>query len=69
MAELAALDLPRHVISGERDDTWPIPLLDDMAIRLAAHRTVVRGAEHSPNTDRPHETATALADFWDTVPA
>ncbi|MYY11283.1 alpha/beta fold hydrolase [Streptomyces sp. SID4919] len=68
VAELAALDLPLHVISGERDDTWPIPLLDDMAIRLAARRTVVRGAEHSPNTDRPHETATALADFWDTVP-
>ncbi|MEW2633151.1 alpha/beta hydrolase [Streptomyces sp. NPDC048389] len=65
VAELAAVrPLPKHVLSGERDDTWPVPLLDDMARRLDAHRTVVRGAEHSPNTDRPSETATALAGFW-----
>ncbi|MET7357094.1 alpha/beta hydrolase [Streptomyces sp. NPDC005562] len=65
VAELAALPLPKHVLSGERDDTWPLPLLDDMAERLHAHRTVIRGAEHSPNTDRPTETATALTGFWD----
>ncbi|MGW1023098.1 alpha/beta fold hydrolase [Streptomyces sp. NPDC002577] len=65
VAELGAAPLPKHVLSGERDDTWPVPLLDDMAIRLAAHRTVVRGAEHSPNTDRPQETAAAVAAFWD----
>ncbi|MFD7814233.1 alpha/beta fold hydrolase [Streptomyces sp. NPDC059785] len=65
VAELAALALPVHVLSGARDDTWPVPLLDDMAIRLGAHRTVVRGAEHSPNTDRPLDTARALAVFWD----
>lgn len=69
VAELAAVPLPFHVLSGERDDTWPLPLLDDMAVRLAARRTVVEGAEHSPNTDRPLETARALADFWDGVPA
>ncbi|GHE64184.1 alpha/beta hydrolase [Streptomyces longispororuber] len=63
--ELAAVDIPRHVVSGERDDTWPVPLLDDMARRLGAHRTVVTGAEHSPNTDRPEATATALVAFWD----
>ncbi|GAA4783958.1 alpha/beta hydrolase [Streptomyces ziwulingensis] len=67
VAELAALPLPFHVLSGARDDTWPVPLLDDMAVRLDARRTVVAGAEHSPNTDRPLPTATALADFWDTV--
>ncbi|MFJ8072964.1 alpha/beta fold hydrolase [Streptomyces sp. NPDC096176] len=66
VAELASVGpLPKHVLSGERDDTWPVPLLDEMAGRLGAHRTVVRGAEHSPNTDRPLETATALARFWD----
>ncbi|MFF3287805.1 alpha/beta fold hydrolase [Streptomyces sp. NPDC003023] len=66
VAELAAVEpLPKHVLSGERDDTWPVPLLDDMARRLEAHRTVVRGAEHSPNTDRPAETAAALTRFWD----
>ncbi|QGV78711.1 alpha/beta fold hydrolase [Streptomyces ficellus] len=64
--ELAALrpPLPVHVISGVRDDTWPVPLLDAMAGRLAAYRTRVEGAEHSPNTDRPVETALAVARFW-----
>jgi pimeloyl-ACP methyl ester carboxylesterase len=65
VAELAALPLPFHVLSGSSDDTWPVPLLDDMALRLHAHRTVVQGAEHSPNTDQPLETARAFADFWD----
>ncbi|MER7043586.1 alpha/beta fold hydrolase [Streptomyces jumonjinensis] len=63
--ELAAVQpLPKHVISGERDDTWPVPLFDDMARRLGALRTVVAGAGHSPNTDRPGETAAAIAGFW-----
>ncbi|MFI2644659.1 alpha/beta fold hydrolase [Streptomyces sp. NPDC018610] len=65
VAELAALALPFHVVSGARDDTWPVPLLDDMAVRLGARRTVIEGAEHSPNCDRPLPTARALADFWD----
>jgi pimeloyl-ACP methyl ester carboxylesterase len=57
--------LPFHVLSGAVDDTWPVTLLDEMAVRLGARRTVVEGAEHSPNCDRPLATATALADFWD----
>ncbi|MER6033618.1 alpha/beta hydrolase [Streptomyces sp. NPDC001835] len=69
VAELAAVPLPFHVLSGALDDTWPLALLDDMAVRLGARRTVVEGAEHSPNTDQPLATARALADFWDTHPA
>ncbi|MFI6035469.1 alpha/beta fold hydrolase [Streptomyces sp. NPDC051315] len=68
VAELAAVPLPFHVLSGARDDTWPVTLLDDMAVRLNAHRTVVPGAEHSPNMDQPLPTAHALADFWDKHP-
>lgn len=67
VAELAAVPLPFHVLSGSRDDTWPLPLLDDMAVRLNARRTVIADAEHSPNTDQPLATAHALADFWDTA--
>ncbi len=67
VAELAAAPLPFHVLSGTRDDTWPVPLLDDMAVRLGARRTVVPGAEHSPNAEQPLPTARALADFWDGV--
>ncbi|WP_079161321.1 alpha/beta fold hydrolase [Streptomyces fodineus] len=65
--ELAALPLPFHVLSGARDDTWPLPLLDDMAVRLDARRTVIENAEHSPNTDQPLATARAVAGFWDTA--
>ncbi len=69
VAELAAVPLPFHVLSGARDDTWPVPDLDAMALRLGAHRTVVDGAEHSPAADRPAPTARALADFWDGLTA
>jgi pimeloyl-ACP methyl ester carboxylesterase len=67
VTELAALPLPFHVLSGARDDTWPLPLLDDMAARLNARRTVIENAEHSPNTDQPLATARAIADFWDST--
>ncbi|MCX4964644.1 alpha/beta fold hydrolase [Streptomyces sp. NBC_00654] len=67
VAELAALALPVHVISGERDDVWPVERFDAMARRLGARRTTVEGAEHSPNTARPRETAAALAAFWDSL--
>ncbi|MER6204364.1 alpha/beta hydrolase [Streptomyces sp. NPDC001642] len=67
VAELAAVPLPFHVLSGSRDDTWPVPLLDDMAVRLKARRTVIAQAEHSPNTDQPAATAKAIADFWDST--
>ncbi|AXK31563.1 alpha/beta fold hydrolase [Streptomyces armeniacus] len=62
--ELAALPLPLHVLSGERDYVWPVPLLDGMAARLGARRTVIAGAEHSPNVDRPRETARELVRGW-----
>ncbi|MGH4034584.1 alpha/beta fold hydrolase [Actinomycetota bacterium Odt1-20B] len=65
VAELAATALPKHVLSGAHDDAWPVPWLDDMAARLGAHRSVISGADHSPNTDRPAETAAALLAFWD----
>ncbi|MCX5204386.1 alpha/beta hydrolase [Streptomyces sp. NBC_00237] len=64
VAELRATGLPLHVVSGTVDDTWPVPLLDDMAVRLDAHRTVIKDSGHSPNTDNPGETAQALVDFW-----
>ncbi|WNI22601.1 alpha/beta hydrolase [Streptomyces sp. ITFR-16] len=67
VAEVAATGLPVHVISGERDDVWPVPVLDDMAVRLGARRTRIEGAEHSPNTDRPEPTAAALVSFWDSL--
>lgn len=64
VGELAAVPLPKLVISGEVDYAWPVPWLDAMAERLGARRVVVKGAEHSPNAERPAETAAALLAFW-----
>ncbi|MCK1796058.1 alpha/beta hydrolase [Streptomyces sp. XM4193] len=62
--ELAALDLPYHVLSGERDYAWPVELMDDMAHRLGARRSLIPGAEHSPAVENPAATAQALLAFW-----
>jgi pimeloyl-ACP methyl ester carboxylesterase len=64
VAELAALRLPKLVLSGEVDYAWPVPALDAMAARLHAERVVIKGAEHSPNAERPAPTAAALVAFW-----
>jgi pimeloyl-ACP methyl ester carboxylesterase len=62
--ELAAVPLPKLVVSGEVDYAWLVPWMDEMAERLGARRVVVKGAEHSPNAERPAETADALRAFW-----
>ncbi|WP_382465282.1 alpha/beta fold hydrolase [Streptomyces noursei] len=67
VAELARTGLPVHVVSGTVDYAWPVPQMDAMARRLSARRTVVEGAEHSPNAERPEKTAGALAGFWSDV--
>ncbi|KIZ14232.1 alpha/beta fold hydrolase [Streptomyces natalensis] len=64
VAELAAIPLPKHVVSGTTDDAWPVPLMDDMARRLSARRTVIEGAGHSPNAERSAATAAELTRFW-----
>jgi pimeloyl-ACP methyl ester carboxylesterase len=64
VGELAAVPLPKLVLSGEVDYAWPVPWMDEMAVRLGARRVVVKGAEHSPNAERPAETAAALVVFW-----
>ncbi|MGP3688318.1 alpha/beta fold hydrolase [Streptomyces sp. IBSNAI002] len=65
VAELAAVALPKLVLSGVVDYAWPVPLMDEMAERLSASRVIVEGAEHSPNAENPQVTAGALAAFWD----
>ncbi|MFD5320503.1 alpha/beta fold hydrolase [Streptomyces sp. NPDC127098] len=67
VARLAAVGLPIHVLSGERDGAWPVRGLDRMAHTLRARRTVIRGAGHSPNAERPDATAAALTEFWSTL--
>ncbi|MBY8884195.1 alpha/beta hydrolase [Streptomyces sp. PTM05] len=68
VAELAAVALPKLVVSGAVDYAWPVPWLDAMAERLGARREVIEGAEHSPNAERPEATAAVLDAFWGDVP-
>jgi len=63
-AELAALRLAILVLYGEADDAWSPALQSEMASRLAARRSVVSSAAHSPAVENPAGTAAALLDFW-----
>ncbi|MFJ8160959.1 alpha/beta fold hydrolase [Streptomyces sp. NPDC096136] len=65
--ELAAVALPKLVLSGVVDYAWPVPLMDEMAVRLDASRVVVEGAEHSPNAENPQVTAGSLVSFWQSL--
>lgn len=67
--ELATVPIPKLVLSGSADYAWPVSWQDDMAVRLAADRAVIEGADHSPNVERPLETARALTAFWRRVAA
>nr|WP_067021109.1 alpha/beta hydrolase [Streptomyces dysideae] len=69
VAELAAVPLPKLVLSGSDDYAWPVPWQNTMATRLAADRTIIEGADHSPNVERPAETARALIAFWQKISA
>lgn len=69
VAELAAVPIPKLVLSGSSDYAWPVPWQDGMAARLAASRAIIEGAEHSPNVERPSETARALIAFWERISA
>jgi pimeloyl-ACP methyl ester carboxylesterase len=59
--------LPVMVIYGENDDAWPPAVQDRMARRLAAERSCIPGAAHSPAIEAPDTTARALTTFWNMV--
>jgi len=64
VAELAAVPLPKLVLSGVRDYAWPVEEQSRMAERLGALRVVIDDAGHSPNAEQPAATAAALVEFW-----
>jgi pimeloyl-ACP methyl ester carboxylesterase len=67
VADVRATGLPAHVVWGEHDDAWPIPMQAKMGEDLAAAVSIVEGVGHSPNREAPEYTARVLADFWDRV--
>lgn len=62
--EIIATKIPVHVVYGENDDAWPMPMQDQMAKDLSAPRTIIKDAGHCPNEDQPEDTARVLASFW-----
>jgi len=64
ISELRATKIPAHVMYGENDDAWPMPMQDQMAKDLSAPRTIIKDAGHCPNEDQPEETVRALTNFW-----
>ncbi|GGV74055.1 alpha/beta fold hydrolase [Streptomyces massasporeus] len=66
-AALAAIDLPKAVVSGSPDLTWVPEGVAKMADALSAQLIALPGGGHSPNVHRPEETTAALTKFWDAI--
>ena len=56
--------MPRHVVTGEHDDVWPVAEQRTRAERLRAPFSMIADAGHSPAVDQPEATAMTLADHW-----
>lgn len=63
--EVRATGISAHVVYGENDDAWPLPLQDQMAKDLEAQLDVIPGAGHCPNEDTPELLTDVLVKFWD----
>jgi len=67
LEQIVATKVPVHVIYGENDDAWPMPMQDQMAKELSAPRTIIKDAGHCPNEDQPEETVRVLTNFWSSL--
>ena len=65
--KIVSSKVPVHVVYGENDDAWPMPLQDQMAKDLSAPRTIIKDAGHCPNEDQPEETVKVLTNFWSSL--
>jgi len=65
--KLVATKVPIHVIYGENDDAWPLAMQDQMAKDLGAPLSIIKGAGHCPNEDKPEDTVKVLASFWSSL--
>ena len=61
---LACTAVPILVACGESDNAWTVDTQIEMGRRLGARITVIEGAAHTPNEDRPEATADMLVKFW-----
>jgi pimeloyl-ACP methyl ester carboxylesterase len=61
---LRELGLPCAVVAGQYDDAWSVPEQQDMAKRLNAPFSLIKGAAHSPNTENPAGLLEVLLPLW-----
>jgi pimeloyl-ACP methyl ester carboxylesterase len=61
---LARAGVPVLVACGEADDVWSPGTQRAMARSLSARMAVIGNARHTPNEERPLETAAQVLDFW-----
>jgi pimeloyl-ACP methyl ester carboxylesterase len=64
LVPVVAAGLRTVVMWGEDDDAWPVPMQQEMAMRLAAPAVELRGLGHSPNAQDPQATVAALISAW-----
>lgn len=62
-ADLSAVDVPKLVVHGGDDDTWPPDSIDRMARRIGARSAAVAGAGHGPLVERPAATTAMIRAF------
>jgi pimeloyl-ACP methyl ester carboxylesterase len=66
-ADLGRIDNPTLVIAGERDETTPVEMSEDLAGGIpGATLTVISGCGHCPQLQRPAELVEAVAAFLGT---
>jgi len=63
-AELAATEVPAHVIYGENDDAWPLGSYEAEAEAIGARRTVIEDAAHSAQNENPVAFAETVTEFF-----
>lgn len=62
-AALRAVDVPKLVVHGSDDDTWPPASIAAMAQRIGAESAEIAGAGHAPLVERPTATGAVLREF------
>ena len=55
--------VPVLVMSGEKDDIWPLPVQQELAHKLNGQYVEIFGAGHSPAREMPEKTAIEIDTF------
>ena len=62
---LSKLNIPSHVVYGEKDDRWSPKIQNEMARELQSQVTILPNCGHNPNEENPQLTTQKLSAYWD----